>query len=229
MTKPKSTHGLTIPVDPGSCEIKLGTRRIATGDDSDRLITLWSGALIYPAETVGYELDSDTGGSEYDLEDVVLAEGRFATIDLWRFRHSHEAVVFALDGESADFEVFAGLFDDDDNVKDDFGDYVPGLLICERVSVPLAFRGRKFGPLLMAGVIAELAESRLPVCTPGAFDVPDEDRDGVIDRNQVIWGTFGFERYTDDIWWLPDSPEVAYENIDRYAKLASEAEPITLA
>jgi hypothetical protein len=142
-----------------------------------------------------------------------------------------ESPVEVLDAHSRDFSVFCNLFDQEAELKEELQEYgyCAGLLICDRVWVPDALRGRKFGPLLMASVIAELGLDRLVVCTPGAFDLPeDAKRAPVIERNEKIWGQFGFQEYAPEVWWLPQGIDRAYEMTDHYAKLVSEAEPLTM-
>jgi hypothetical protein len=136
-----------------------------------------------------------------------------------------------LDADSADSEVFGAMLDDDGQVLEKFHEYgyCGGLLICDRVSVPQAFRGRKFGCLLVAAVIQQMGSNRLVVTTPAAFEIEARtpERKRADERNRRLWKKFGFVRHTQEAWWLPNS--TATEGlVERYAALVEAAPAITL-
>lgn len=169
--------------------------------DPDELVDYWQADLVYPGTVIAVEL----GREDDTLEDLVLARGSFAVLDLERCASHGVCPSEALAADSADFADLNKLFDGG-RFADDLDVSLPpsGLVVAERVFVPGPFRGRRFGLLLTALTLRELGRSRLVVCRPGAFDVdPTSPGREVADaRIRRLCRRFGFRRYRDDVFYL---------------------------
>jgi hypothetical protein len=203
------------------CEVKLCASLLTPyGTDPSLLATPWTGTLQYSDEDEKIEL--------------TLASGSWYTLDFERCDQGDSSAMEVLDATSQDLAVFMELFDRDRSLRDKFeeaGAYL-GLLICDRISVPEEHRGRKFGLLLQSLVIEELGGiTRLPVCTPAAFEVPpDSPERAAADRcNARLWKAFGFKQHTKEVFWIPSMLQtVASHNVRRYSEAVDKAAPITV-
>lgn len=221
----RSSSEVTVHPESADLSVELsGT--VVISDEPDLIWTTWEGRLVFPAELLSDLLDRE-------MPDLVLADGRWASVDFERLQKAGVPLVEALDAYSEDFVEFCSMADGyriTDELQDRLMAYVGGMVIADRVSVPDAFRGRKYGLLLMSLVLQELGRGRLAVAMPAAFEVPpgSPGRQEADRRNARMWETFGFERYRGDAYFLNTALTTLEDNVARFKLAVEAAEPIRI-
>jgi hypothetical protein len=152
-------------------------------------------------------------------QDVVLARGRFVTINL------EEVPADALDAEG-DLAVFIPLCEEavfNPEPLKLLGGRWCEFVFADRVEVPEAFRGHRLGLLLAAMALQELGRNRLAACYPSAYGVEDDERKAADRRNREVWRKFGFRHYKGGVCYLDTDTKVLSQNIAKYRKIIAAA------
>jgi hypothetical protein len=218
-------------------------------------LTFWDATLehvIYDDDLIDDDEERLETADFVEIDHVTVASGSWCTMD---FDRTGPLDPWLLDTQAL-LQVL--LSQAEDNILrpeiSKTGNYT-GLLFCETLSVQNAYRGHKFGLLLEAMVIQELAGTRrLPVCLPD-FKIVTGDyfaylepkrtggRRSIDDPERIrrICKEFGFRRrrvshrpgnggpISTDVYWLPNGDnKVARRNVWRYLGAAEAAGPIKI-
>lgn len=223
-----SSSGQPVHPDPSDLSVEL-TGTIPVEEEIDLVWTAWEARLVYSAEML-----SDDLGTDDSLPELVLAEGKFASIDFERLREAGFSLDEALDAYSQDYAEFCVMADDDgiaDDLQDVLAQYATGMVIADRIRVPEPFRGRRYGLFLTTVVLIELGRQRVAVAMPAAFEVQpgSPDREDADRRNAELWKAFGFEQYRQDqVCFLDTGTNVLEENLRQFKAEIEAASPILL-
>jgi len=179
------------PIEPWRLRIDANCQRRALSDDPLDGLRHWHYALVVP--------DPRESGP-----DLVVARADLYFLDP---NDVEDDPAETIEEESADLAPFGalylpgGLFN-----SDEVEVYGQTLLIADRVEVAPGYRGRSYGPWLLAEAIADLmAQSSIVGVLPAPYELGDPrtydsvEYEAARDRLRALWARLGFEPEGDSI------------------------------
>jgi len=159
--------------------------------------------LLFWNSTLGVDRQAD---DEHPALRLTVASAELIAIRPSNSPFDIHTLLDAVDGE---VDRYQQLYDDEGELLVEVEGYGDGLVLANRVVVDAAYRGRGFGPLLLAEALHDLSDGlALAACEPAPLQLDAESDPAAWETGQArlrsLWTGFGFQQFGGSSLWVMD-------------------------